>query len=213
MTAAALPLEINPFAALVPPAPEAEFEAAAPALSSGLRPYQARAVQDVLAATDERVLVVIPTAGGKSHCIAELSRIKALDGSVLVVTHRKELVRQNALKICDAMGGSDHVGIYSAGLGMKTVRRVTVGGIQPMVRIPEALIPADTTTVIVDRGRPAPAASVNEGSPRGQTRSTRRSYPSRSVRRWSRSTASSNRRPPSRRERNGRSRHRPREAD
>ena len=66
-------------------------------------------------------LFVLPTAAGKSHIIAAfLNKIFALwpDHRVLVVTHVKELIRQNYDRFLDHWPTAP-VGIYSAGLGRR----------------------------------------------------------------------------------------------
>lgn len=97
-----------------------------------LRPYQQRLVdltlQHLVDFPQSQPLVVAPTASGKSVIVAELcielSRLAS--GMILVLTHRKELVSQNAAKLPQHM----NVGVYSAGLGKKELHRVTVAGFQ-----------------------------------------------------------------------------------
>lgn len=97
-----------------------------------LRPYQRRlidvAVQHLFDYPQAAPLIVAPTASGKSVIVAELciELSKASGGMVLVLTHRRELVAQNASKLPAHMD----VGIYSAGLGKKQLRRITVAGFQ-----------------------------------------------------------------------------------
>ena len=69
-----------------------------------LRPYQSdavKAVYDHLRDKDTNPCVVIPTAGGKSLCIAEVAKdaVVKWHGRVLILAHVKELVEQNAGKI------------------------------------------------------------------------------------------------------------------
>ena len=66
-----------------------------------LRPYQEAAVQAVyrhLASRDDNPCVVIPTGGGKSPVLAMMCAdvVHRWNGRVLVLTHVKELVDQNA---------------------------------------------------------------------------------------------------------------------
>ena len=125
-----------------------EEEEHLPDLQGNLRPYQADAVHAAIRSTCERPLIVMPTASGKSLVIAEIARILSLDGSVMVITHRKELVAQDTEEIEDATG--ETIGVWSAGLKRKSVGRVTVGSIQSMVRMPVERIPDDVCAVLID---------------------------------------------------------------
>lgn len=65
-----------------------------------LRPYQAKLLADVdaaYAAGARRVLVVLPTGGGKTVCFSDLVQQEA--GASLVVAHRKELLKQAVARI------------------------------------------------------------------------------------------------------------------
>lgn len=97
-----------------------------------LRPYQRRlidvALKHLFDFPQAVPLIVAPTASGKSVIVAELcvELGKTASGMVLVLTHRRELVEQNAAKLPEHI----QVGVYSAGLGKKELRRVTVAGFQ-----------------------------------------------------------------------------------
>lgn len=97
-----------------------------------LRPYQQRLVDVAIGHLhdypESQPIIVAPTASGKSVIVAELcvELSKLASGMVLVLTHRRELVAQNAAKLPEHLD----VGIYSAGLGKKQLRRVTVAGFQ-----------------------------------------------------------------------------------
>lgn len=99
-----------------------------------LRPYQRRlidvALKHIADYPEASPLIVAPTASGKSVIVAELcielSRQSA--GMVLVLTHRRELVAQNASKLPEHLD----VGVYSAGLRRKELKRVTVAGFQSL---------------------------------------------------------------------------------
>lgn len=100
-----------------------------------LRPYQQEAVNSVysfLREKDTNPCVVIPTAGGKSLCLAQVAKdaVTKWNGRVLILAHVKELVEQNAAKlraICPEL----KVGVYSAGLDRRdTGESVIVAGIQ-----------------------------------------------------------------------------------
>lgn len=78
-------------------------------------------------------LVVLPTASGKSVCIAELIRSAISMSSTqrfLVLTHAKELIQQNHDKL-KALYPNAPAGIYSAGIGIKEPKRqIVFAGIQ-----------------------------------------------------------------------------------
>ena len=93
--------------------------------------------------------MVIPTAGGKSLCIAEVAKdvIKKWNGRVLILAHVKELVEQNASKIKSICPELD-VGVYSAGLGRKDTKEpVIVAGIQSVYNKLEDFKPFDIVMV------------------------------------------------------------------
>ena len=100
-----------------------------------LRPYQQDAVTATLDALrqGEHPVLALPTGSGKSHIIAALCA--ALPGRVLVVTHRKELIRQDRSK----HAGED-AGIYSAGLRQRDLdHRVLYAGVASIYRRMEIL--------------------------------------------------------------------------
>lgn len=101
------------------------------------RPYQSAAVDAVwrhIAGKATNPVVALPTGGGKSLVIAMLCRdAVAWGGTVCVLAHRKELISQNAAEIRQADETID-LGIYSAGLGKRELRPVTVAGIQSVYK-------------------------------------------------------------------------------
>lgn len=133
-----------------------------------LRPYQQEAVNAVyqhLREKETNPCVVIPTAGGKSLCLAQVAKDAALrwKGRVLILAHVKELVEQNAAKIrsiCPEL----KVGVYSAGLDSRDTREdVVVAGIQSVYNKAELFKPFDL--VMVDECHLIP----NEGEGRYRT--------------------------------------------
>lgn len=89
-----------------------------------LRDYQQQAVDAAVRyfrAQSGSAVIVLPTGAGKSLVIAELARIAK--GKVLVLTHVKELVAQNAEKVALL---TDEASIYSAGLRQKLTQGKTV---------------------------------------------------------------------------------------
>ena len=101
----------------------------------GLRYYQQEAVDAVynhLRAKDTNPCVVLPTASGKSWVLATISSdaVNLWNGRVAILAHVKELVEQNADKVCK-LCDSTKVGIYSAGLNRRdTTQPIIVAGIQ-----------------------------------------------------------------------------------
>ena len=100
-----------------------------------LRPYQTEAVQAVyehLQMRDDNPCVVLPTAAGKSLCLAQICSDAVLQwgGRVLILAHVKELLQQNADKL-HRLAPQVDFGVYSAGLkSRKTKEPVIIAGIQ-----------------------------------------------------------------------------------
>ena len=101
-----------------------------------LRDYQAEAIQAIYAWFERRTdnpLVVMPTGTGKSVVIAGF--VKGIMDAwpsqrILVVTHVRELVEQNA-KALLRLWPEAPVGVYSAGLRRRDHdRQITFAGIQ-----------------------------------------------------------------------------------
>src|SRR5690625_4691559 len=127
-----------------------------------LRPYQREAVDALYHHWEhglgDHLLVVAPTGSGKSIILATLcAEALAWPGTrVCVVTHRAELVEQDARAIQRMI--DEPVGIYSAGLGRKDrSRRVTVSSIQSIYREAPRFDPWDI--IIVDEAHMIPPRS------------------------------------------------------
>lgn len=82
-----------------------------------LRFYQKECVEKLLASLShgKNPICALPTGAGKGVIIAELCQ--RLDGRILVITHRRELIEQNE-SVLLRMGGND-TGVYSAGLNRR----------------------------------------------------------------------------------------------
>jgi DNA repair protein RadD len=102
-----------------------------------LREYQQRTITDLYAwfeaGNEGNPCLVLPTGSGKSHIIAALCK-DALQSwpetRVLMLTHVKELIVQNAEKMRQHWPNAP-LGIYSAGLGRKELGEpITFAGIQ-----------------------------------------------------------------------------------
>lgn len=126
-----------------------------------LRPYQRAAVDGLwryLAEGRGRApLIVAPTGAGKSIILAAICR-EWLESDpevqILIATHVKELVEQNADKLA-ALVGMGAVGIHSAGLNRRDCdERVIVGGVQSLVNRVADLGPRHV--VIVDEAHRIP---------------------------------------------------------
>lgn len=108
-------------------------------MSYTLRPYQQEAVAALWRALGtgmKRPLIVAPTGSGKSLLLAQICRDWVMadpDVGILVATHVKELVAQNAEKLVSLVG-EDGIGVHSAGLARRDVdQRVIVGGVQSLI--------------------------------------------------------------------------------
>lgn len=100
-----------------------------------LRDYQQRAIDELhnyLEKFDGNPCLVLPTGSGKSHIVAEICRHSVQtwpDTRILMLTHVKELIEQNASKMLDAWPSAP-LGIYSAGLKQRNFDSITFAGIQ-----------------------------------------------------------------------------------
>lgn len=101
-----------------------------------LRDYQIKAVSDLWVWLDYnktgKVCEVLPTGSGKSIIIAEICKQalqKNPNARILMLTHTKEIVNQNANKLRDIWANAP-LGVYSAGLGHKDIDVITFAGIQ-----------------------------------------------------------------------------------
>lgn len=129
-----------------------------------LRDYQRAAVDGLWAYLEgpgRRPLIVVPTGGGKSLILAAICRewMQAdPDVQLLVVTHVKELVAQNAEKLEDLIGT---VGVHSAAMSRRDVdERVIVGGVQSLVNRVADLGPRHV--VIVDEAHRIPRSGEGQ---------------------------------------------------
>jgi DNA repair protein RadD len=103
-----------------------------------LRDYQVRSIEmlyDWMRANTGNACLVLPTGAGKSHIVAALCK-DALQNwpetRVLMLTHVKELIEQNAEKMRQHWPNAP-MGIYSASVGRKDLGEpITFGGIQSL---------------------------------------------------------------------------------
>lgn len=124
---------------------------------AALRPYQVRAVSSLrehVRAGNRRVLLVLPTGGGKTLIATEIAkRHVATGGRVLVLAHRAELIRQTA----DAFRGEPVRVIQAARSGGPADARIVVASIPTLAARPDSLPPA--TLVIFDEAHHTRAKS------------------------------------------------------
>jgi DNA repair protein RadD len=118
-----------------------------------LRPYQApvaKIVFDFIKANpDGHPLVAIPTGGGKTIILAEITKqaIKKWPSTkVLIISHVKEILNQNYEALEKHTGFN--IGIYSAGIGRREIEKVTVAGIHSIFRKPHLF--EDYHLIIID---------------------------------------------------------------
>jgi len=105
------------------------------------RGYQITAVNHILNYLSDNPgkhpVVAMPTGSGKSLVIAEVVKhvVKTWGAKVLILSHVKEILVQDRTAMINHIGGP--VGLYSVGLGSKTIERTTVAGIQSIWRKPD----------------------------------------------------------------------------
>lgn len=105
-----------------------------------LRWYQSEAVKAMNDCTDNGV-VVLPTGAGKTFVMKEF--LKTYTGSVLLLSHVKEILTQNFEAVAELGAG-----LYSSGLGINKIERITVAGIQSVYNKPKLFSHVDL--IIID---------------------------------------------------------------
>lgn len=135
-----------------------------------LRDYQQRTIDQLYAWFEEggkgNPCLVLPTGSGKSHIVAALCK-DALqqwpETRVLMLTHVKELIEQNAEKMRQHWPGAP-MGIYSASIGRKDLGEpITFAGIQSVRTKAHQL--GHTDLVIIDE---CFVAGTKISTPKGQ---------------------------------------------
>jgi len=101
-----------------------------------LRDYQQRAIDQLYdwfrLGVGTNPCLVLPTGAGKSHIVAALCKdaIQSWpETRVLMLTHVKELIEQNAAKMREHWSNAP-MGIYSASVGRRDIDQITFAGIQ-----------------------------------------------------------------------------------
>jgi len=127
-------------------------------MSLTLRPYQQRAVHDLRLAFRDGArapLLVLPTGGGKTICMAEILRGIADRGrSAIVLVHRRELITQTAHKL--ALAAVEH-GTIAAGI-TPTDHPIQVASVQTLVRRLDH-ITTSPDLIVVDEAHHATSSS------------------------------------------------------
>ena len=107
-----------------------------------LRDYQQQTVLAVInfftSGKKGNPLVVVPTAGGKSYIMSGFCKYvleKWPGQKILIVSDTKEILKQDHDSLKKHLG--IEAGIYSAGLKSKTLKQITVAGIQSIYNKPE----------------------------------------------------------------------------
>lgn len=107
-----------------------------PQNSVTLRSYQEECVSRIWEsrALTGNELVILPTGAGKSIVIADLAH--RFNQDILILQPSKEILEQNYEKLCRYVNPSE-IGIYSASMGEKDIKRYTLATIQSVYKIPE----------------------------------------------------------------------------
>ena len=104
-----------------------------------LRDYQQRSIDDLyvwLKSNTGNPCVVLPTGAGKSHVNAQICKdaVRLHQSRVLMLTHQKELIEQNAEKMRLHWPNAP-LGIFSASVGRKELgEQITFAGIQSIYK-------------------------------------------------------------------------------
>lgn len=101
-----------------------------------LRDYQKRSLRELYswfeAGNTGHPCLVLPTGSGKSHIVAALCKEAVInwpETRILMLTHVKELIEQNAFRMLQHWPGAP-LGIFSASIGKKQIDQITFAGIQ-----------------------------------------------------------------------------------
>lgn len=102
-----------------------------------LRQYQKEALEKIkwsMDTLDGNDLVVLPTGAGKSIVISELANY--LNQDILILQPTKEILEQNKRKLSQYVDESE-IGVFSASLGEKIIKKYTFATIGSVYKIPE----------------------------------------------------------------------------
>lgn len=135
-----------------------DFEKIARAITwPKLRPYQVDAVEAFKHdfARAGASLIVMPTASGKSHIIAEAANLAA--GDVLILQPTQELLEQNMAKLA-LLVDPDDIGVYSASFKRKEINKFTFATIQSVYKKAELFKKAKL--IIIDEAHLVPVRTL-----------------------------------------------------
>ena len=120
-----------------------------------LRPYQQECVEAIWRNLDRHVVACLPTGAGKSLAVAELVRrfMEYPDTKILILTHKRELIRQNYNELTGHLPYKAEIGIFCAGLRSKQLRQITIASVQSLINT-EDLPPFEL--IIVDEAHLIP---------------------------------------------------------
>lgn len=103
-----------------------------------LRDYQQECIDKILESYDANLegndLVILPTGAGKSIVIAHL--VSAINKPVLILQPSKEILEQNYEKLSHYID-KDDIGIFSASMNEKVIKKFTFATIQSIYKIPD----------------------------------------------------------------------------
>ncbi len=126
-----------------------------------LRPYQEQAIESLYQywadGRGDNPLIVAPTGAGKSAILAKLieDAMEYTGTRVMVLTHVKELLEQNAKTLLRIVPHAD-IGFYSASIGQKRLDKpITFAGIQSVYKEAPNMIPPPDL-VLVDEAHLIP---------------------------------------------------------
>lgn len=108
---------------------------------TGYRYYQTEAIESMVKCKTNGV-VVLPTGSGKTWVLRGF--VEQYKGKILILSHVKEILQQNF----ETLSTLGEIGLYSAGLDMKHIDRVTIAGIQSVWRNPELF--EDVDLILID---------------------------------------------------------------
>lgn len=103
-----------------------------------LRDYQEEAVRKIIWAASPEIsgnsLAILPTGAGKSIVISEIA--SRLQKDILIIQPNGEILSQNYAKLCNYVSPNE-IGIYSASMNEKIIRKYTFATIKSIYQKPE----------------------------------------------------------------------------
>ena len=119
-----------------------------------LRYYQTESVKELMdhlhGPNPGHPIVVLPTGSGKTITLSDFANeylSDNIESNILVLSHIQEILEQDYDALTEYFDGFE-VGLYSSGLDSKTIKKITVAGIQSVWRHPEKF--KDFNIIIID---------------------------------------------------------------